>query len=209
MNYGTVINDVITAPLTMCSNFNGVGAWHTLTDEERAAYGWYLCEMVNESYNSFRQVRSELPALAFDGEKITAAYTITDKSQDTIRAEVLASLAEYRFAFEVGGLQHDGLTVRTDRESQSQLNIAYSTLLNGLIPDTDWKAVDTWQRVNLEQLEPIAKAVAAHTRGCFRGEFTVQALISTAQTIDELEAIHIADLFHEAYQAAVDEVMNP
>ena len=36
MNYGTVQQGVITAPLTMRSNFNGVGAWHTHTDEQRA-----------------------------------------------------------------------------------------------------------------------------------------------------------------------------
>ena len=101
MNYGIVKDDVITAPMAMRSNFEGIGGWHTLTDAERAVHGWYLCEVLNESVDSFRLSRSELPELAFDGEQITATYTVIEKSLDTIKGELLASLAAYRFSIEV------------------------------------------------------------------------------------------------------------
>ncbi len=209
MNYGIIKDGLITAPVAMCSNFDGVGAWHTLTDEQRAEHGWYPCAMINESVNTFRQSRSELPELSFDGALITATYTVIEKALETVKAEVLASLAAYRFDFEVAGLSlGEGLAVRTDRESQSQLANAYVTLKNGLIPDTDWKATNGWQLVDLEQIEPIAKAVAAHSRACFRGERLVQAHIGDAETIEDLEAISIATLFAEAYAAAVAEVMS-
>lgn len=210
MNYGTVIDDVIKAPLAMCSIFDGVGAWHTLTDEERAKHGWYPCSVLNESFNQRTQWRSDQPELSFDGESVLAIYTITDKAAETIKSELLSSLASHRFDFEVNGLVlGDGLSVKTDRESQAQLNSAYVTLKNGLIPDTDWKGGNGWQLVNLVQIEPIAKAVAAHGRGCFRGERMIQAVITDAASIAELEAINIGALFHAAYQEAFAEVMTP
>lgn len=209
MNYGTVIDGVITAPLTMCSNFNGIGAWHTLTDEQRAVHGWFPCLMVNEFFSVLKQVRSERPEMSFDGQTITVFYAISEKSLATIKSELLAALAEHRFNFEVAGLSlGDGLRVQTDRESQAQLSNCFVDLKHGLIPDTDWKGSD-WQLVDLEQIEPIAKAVAAHRRGCFRGERLVQAVINDAETVADLEVINISLLFSAAYQKAFSAVMTP
>lgn len=193
----------------MRSNFEGVGAWHTLGDAKRAEYGWYPCEVVNESFDRLTQLRSEQPELSFDGVTVTATYTVTDKAIETIKSELLVALADRRFLFEVSGLAlADGLSVKTDRESQSQLSNAYVTLKNGLIPDTDWKGANGWQLVDLVQIEPIAKAVAAHGRGCFRGERRVQTVIQDAATIADLEAINIGELFEAAYQEAFAEVMG-
>lgn len=122
---------------------------------------------------------------------------------------MLAELAAHRFSFEVGGLQlAGGMRVLTDRESQSQLSNAYVTLSNGLIPDTDWKGANGWGLVDLATIEPIAKAVAAHGRGCFRGERLVQTAINDASSMDEVEAIDIRSMFALAYQKAFDEVMS-
>lgn len=209
MNYGYIKNGEIKAPVAMCSVFEGIGAWHTLTDQERAVHGWYRCEVVNESVDPLTQSRSDFPELSFDGEKITAAYTVIEKSLETVRFERLMDLATYRFGIEVGGLSLDGgVKILTDRESQSQLSNAYVTLKHGLIPDTDWKAANGWQLVELEQIEPIARAVAAHRRGCFRGERVVQGLLNEAQTIADLGGIDIRAKFQAAYQAAYSQVMG-
>lgn len=180
-----------------------------LTDDERSKYGWYLCEIVNESFDSFTQSRSAAPSLSFDGIKVIAAYTIIDKALETIKNDLLALLAEHRFNYEVSGLTlADGIKVDTDRESQAQLSNCFVDLKHGLIPDTDWKGSD-WQLVDLEQIEPIAKAVAAHRRGCFRGERLVQAVINDAETVADLEVINISLLFSAAYQEAFAAVMTP
>lgn len=210
MNYGTVKDGIITAPLAMRSTFEDIGAWHTLSDEQRAEHGWYPCDVLNESFNPLTQSRSELPELSFDGQRVIASYTVIDKAVETIKGDLQDALADYRFTFEVSGLElAGGLRVLTDRESQSQLSNAYVTLKNGLIPDTDWKAENGWQLVDLAQIEPIARAVAAHGRGCFRGERVVQGLITAAQTVQELEVINIQERFQSAYQAAYAEVMQP
>lgn len=210
MNYGFIKDGVITAPVAMCSIFNGVGAWHTLSDEARAQHGWYVCAVVNESVNSLKQSRSELPELAFDGEKIIAVYTVIEKALETIKAEMVAALAAYRFKCEEGGLTlADGVFIETDRQGKSQLNKTYVELKNGLIPDTDWKCTPDWQLRDLAQFELIAKAVAAHDRACFRGERLVQGLINGAADISALEVINMTTLFDAAYQEAYAEVMTP
>ena len=85
-NFGTVNSDLIEAPLTMRSTFNGILAFHTLTDQERAEQAnWYPCDVINEGYDSRTQIRSTLPELSFDGERIKAEYTVTDKPIETIR----------------------------------------------------------------------------------------------------------------------------
>lgn len=124
--------------------------------------------------------------------------------------DMLAELAAYRFEFETGGLAvGGGLAVKTDRESQGQLSNAFVTLSAGLAPDTDWKGASAWETVNLEQIKPIAKAVAAHVRGCFRGERLVEEAIKGAKTMADIEAIDIRANFAAAYVSAYAEVMQP
>jgi len=123
---------------------------------------------------------------------------------------LLAALAAYRFEFETNGLDlPGGLRILTDRESQAQLSSAFVTLQSGLVPDTDWKAANGWEVVTLEQITPIAKAVAAHVRGCFRGERTVQNAIMAANTLADIDAVDIRGQFDTAYAEAFAEVMAP
>ncbi len=163
-------------------------------------------------------------------ESFGNGYAVVAKPSENYRAEFIAPTAEeadflvvelnqpvmledlaiYRFMREVGGLDlPGGLHVLTDRESQAQLSSAFVTLQSGLVPDTDWKAANGWEVVTLEQVTPIAKAVAAHVRGCFRGERTVQTAILAASTMAEIEAIDIRGQFDAAYAEAFAEVMAP
>lgn len=125
------------------------------------------------------------------------------------KPDLHAELASHRFDFETGGLRlPNGLQIRTDRESQAQLGNAYTILKGGLIPDTDWKALNGWQVVTLAEIEPIAKAVAAHVRGCFRGERAVEQMIDAATTLEDIRAIDITEQFYAHYQSAYMEVME-
>lgn len=123
--------------------------------------------------------------------------------------EMLAELAAYRFTFEVAGLlTSDGARIKTDRESQGLIAIAYGQLKGGLIPDTDYKGVNGWQVVTLEEFAPIAKAAAAHERACFRGERLTAEAINAATSVADIEAIVIQDMFQAVYQQAYAEVMG-
>lgn len=122
---------------------------------------------------------------------------------------LLKVLADRRFTVETGGLElPNGLRILTDRENRSTLNDSFEIMKHGLIPDTDWKAVNGWKVVGLAEIELMTKAMAAHVRGCFRGEYTVATAINEAVSIVETEEIDVAALFNAAYNAAYEEVMG-
>ncbi len=76
----------------MSSRFKGVGAFNLLTDEQRAEHGFFKCIVVNENYNAKTQNRSEEPTeWVLEDNIVTATYTITDKSTQTIQSEMIAN----------------------------------------------------------------------------------------------------------------------
>lgn len=151
-----------------------------------------------------------------DGKTYASDFLAASKAEGELIAvgmnkpEMLAALAAYRYQVETGGLELDGgVRLLTDRESQAQLSSTYTDLKYGLISSTDWKAANGWLVLDLAQMEPIAKAQAAHRRACFRGESTLITAIENATKLDLQEAINIEADFLAAYQAAFAEVMTP
>ncbi|GJA54981.1 hypothetical protein KAM348_24040 [Aeromonas caviae] len=105
---------------------------------------------------------------------------------------LLAEIADKRWEVETGGITVAASQIKTDRESQSQLNIAYTSLKSGLIADTRWKDADgLFTNVTLAELEPIAKAVATHVRACFAAEESHNDAITLLKTQAELDAYDI------------------
>jgi hypothetical protein len=165
-----------------------------------------------ESYdNGFALVTSDDPNAPYRASHNAASAEEAERLVVRMNQPgMLSQLAEYRLGVETGGLTlTDGLRVQTDRESQAQLNSTYADLKEGLIPDTDWKAANGWQVVDLATMKPIAQAMAAHRRACFRGESFLIAAINAATTLALQEAISIEADFMAAYQAAYSEVMVP
>lgn len=204
MNYGTVKNSVITAPLTMCSNFKGVGAWHTLTDEERAEYGWYPADVINEGYDALTQTRSALPDLTFDGERIKAEYTITEKPLETIRQESLESLADIRYAREIEGVTSaEGVEQWTDRANRALLTDKISFMSsNPGIKQTSWKARNGFVQLDVEGLKDLQSLVGFHVDQTYKAENSVSGMIVAAETIEDLLSINIADEFEIAFSGS-------
>lgn len=135
-----------------------------------------------------------------------AEYIVICLNRDVL----LRQLAIHRYAVEIGGLElTNGLRMLTDRDNRGTFKECYQDMKNGLIPDTDWKGVGIWKTVDLAEMEGMAKALSAHVRGCYRGEFAVATAISAAATIQATEEIDIEGQFNEAYQKAFNEVMTP
>jgi hypothetical protein len=83
----------------------------------------------------------------------------------------LAALATLRFEKETAGITLYGSEIATDRESQSQLNSAYTSLRDGFITSTPWKGQDgVFIPLTLQDIVPIAAVVAQYVSGCFASE---------------------------------------
>lgn len=203
-NYGTVIDGVITAPLTMRSVFNGIGGWHTLTDEERAEHGWYPADVINEGYDALTQTRSAFPDLTFDGERIKAEYTVTDKSIETIRQELLGSLADIRYAREIEGVTSaSGIQQWTDRDNRALLTDKISFMSNNPgIKQTSWKARNGFVQLDLDGLKELQSLVGFHVDQTYKSESKVSEMIVAAETISDLLSISIANEFEIAFSGS-------
>lgn len=189
-SYGYIENNRIIAPVAMRSRFKGVGAWHLLTDERRAAYGWYPCVVLGEGYDAALQVRSALPECVFDPvtKIITATYNVVDKPIEAIKVEQKQRITESRYQEEVSGKTIDGVFYDTDRTTQVMLGNAFSLVqFDPEITEVDWKSSDgSWTKVSKTQLLEMGKIVGRHVQDCFSKECRLHKLIDACETKEEV-----------------------
>jgi hypothetical protein len=101
----------------------------------------------------------------------------------------LREIAAWRFAMEVRGVSFNGVTVRTDRESQATLANALLSMREGFVQEVDWKGANGWAKVTQEQLAAIASAVSQHVQQSFSCERLLAEQVEAAATVDEVNAI--------------------
>ena len=97
-----------------------------------------------------------------DNEPVTIVPEVVPPTLGEVKAAKLAELASARYTEEVGGIVVGGVTIATDRESQSMLTGAYVSLKQGLMQSVNWKGDDGWVTATLTEIEPIAQAVGQH-----------------------------------------------
>lgn len=102
------------------------------------------------------------------------------------KEETIAKLAAYRFELEVGGISVNGVTVKTDRESQAQLASALLTINEGFANSINWKSANGWVNLDKKSIQQISKIVAQHVQGCFNVEQMHASKILNFATIEEL-----------------------
>ncbi len=206
VNYGYIIDGAITAPVAMGSVFNGVGGWHTLTDEERAEHGWHPCDVFNEGYDAKTQIRSVLPVLSFDGERIKVEYTLIDKPFEQVRDESLSSLAEIRYVEEIANITCEETGVIQSASRAERLNVADKIDFLERSPDiesTPWKdSSGTWHSVSAEDLRTLLEKMRAHVDNAYRAEHSVATMIMAAESIEDIISIDLQTAFKEALSGA-------
>lgn len=191
-SYGYIENNQIIAPVAMRSRFKNIGAWHLLTDAQRAEHKWYPCDVINEGYDATTQIRSTLPELVFDNDtqRITATYTITDKSLETVKREHKERITESRYEEEISGIEVDGQAIDTDRISQTRIAQAHALVqLDPTTTTIDWKCGSSWISLNADTIGLIALSIGKHVQGCFSREKVLHSKIDTCQSIEEVFSI--------------------
>lgn len=204
VNYGYIDSGNIIAPVAMRSQFNGVGAWHTLTDAERAKHDWYPADVLNEGCNPITQERLG-PTITFNGERITVEYTVTDKPLMQIRDELLSKLGKVRYAEEIRNVVCDDSGVTQSPTQSERANVADKIGFLERSPDIDstpWKdSAGMWHTVTLEDLQTLLSKMRTHVDNAYRAEHEVATLIMAADSVDELIAIDIPQSFADAMTA--------
>jgi len=110
MYYGYFDNNEIVAPVQMCPRFNDIGAWHTLSNEQRREHGWYVCNVIDDNKDSrlfHRLVESKI----FDNNLFTVKYSYIEKDIETVRNSKLQELKYYWDSLMLENYTIKGVTV--------------------------------------------------------------------------------------------------
>ena len=123
-------------------------------------------------------------ALEYDAEGRCITELTFSQQKDVARAEV----AHARWVAETGGVALNGMTIRTDRESQSLITGAALKALQDAEYVCSWKTDAGFVELTAAQILAIADAVRAHVQACFDHERALLAIIDVAETVEDLEA---------------------
>lgn len=108
-----------------------------------------------------------------------------ERIQD-VRQKKINDLTTLRFEKEVNGINVNGISVRTDRESQSQLAAAVLTLKEKFANSINWKGENGWVNLNQAQILQISKIVSQYVQGCFNVEQMHYAKIANLRSVEEI-----------------------
>ena len=122
----------------------------------------------------------------------TKVITAEDKFQQAKEAKK-AEIAQARYNAEIAGVTINGVSIKTDRESQGLITGAALKAMQDSTYVCRWKGIDGFVTLNATQIIAIADAVRQHVQSCFDHEAELLPLIASAETEGELNAIKWGD----------------
>lgn len=119
----------------------------------------------------------------YDGKKFAAPVAAPPTKE-----ELKTALAIARLEVETGGINANGVSVSTDRNSQAMITGAYSYASMSSDYPIKFKSANGWVDLSREEVVAVALAVAVHVQACFASEAAASAAID-AGTIKTYEDI--------------------
>lgn len=136
------------------------------------------------------------PSIEIADGRATATYPVLDYSPDEVagileaaKSAKRAEIAAARWEAETAGIDVNGFTVRTDRESQALITGAALQAIVDYDYECRWKTSEGFVHLSAEQIKYIAQLVRLHVQGCFDREAELCGLIDKAESPDELGGI--------------------
>ena len=123
--------------------------------------------------------------LEFDADGQCTTELTFSQQKDVTRAEI----AHARWAAETGGITLQGMTIRTDRESQGLITGAALKAIQDAEYSCSWKTDGGFVQLSAPQILAIADAVREHVQAQFDHELALLAIIDAAGTPEDLEAV--------------------
>jgi len=136
------------------------------------------------------------PEITVTDSRATVTYPVVEYSPEEIAGILEAvkerkrsEIAAARWEEETAGIDVNGFTVRTDRESQALITGAALKAMQDNTYTCRWKGVSGFIELTAPQILAIADAVRAHVQSCFDREAELLPLIEAAESPEELAAM--------------------
>jgi hypothetical protein len=107
----------------------------------------------------------------------------------TAKENKYAEIAAARYNAEIAGVTINGVSIKTDRESQGLITGAALKALQDNTYTCKWKAQNGFIELSAAEIIAIADAVRQHVQSCFDHEAELLPLIASAETEAELNLI--------------------
>ena len=167
---------------------------HEMSEAQLAELGIYPVDEIKPPLTWTQ--RYGAPSIEIADGRATATYPVLDNSPDevegileTAKSAKRAEIAQARFEAETAGIDVNGFTVRTDRESQALITGAALQAIVDYDYECRWKTSEGFVHLSAEQIKYIAQLVRLHVQGCFDREAELCGLIDKAESPDELGGI--------------------
>tara|TARA_R110000772_G_scaffold22153_1_gene60143 strand:+ start:5093 stop:5659 length:567 start_codon:yes stop_codon:yes gene_type:complete len=123
--------------------------------------------------------------------KDIAVLEALESDLNKAKSVVRQRIAEQRYNFEVGGIEVDGLHVRTDRFTVERIYQARVLAKENAEFITAWKlSDDSFITLNADSIINIADSITTHITLSFYKEMDLNSLVDTATTVSELTSIN-------------------
>lgn len=123
--------------------------------------------------------------------KDIAALEALESDLNKAKSVVRQRIAEQRYNFEVGGIEVDGLPVRTDRFTVDRIYQARALAKENAQFNTAWKLGDgSFITLNAESIINISDSITTHLTLSFTREMDLNLLVDVATSVSELTSIN-------------------
>jgi len=167
---------------------------HEMSEAQLAELGIYPVDEVKPPLTWTQHYGS--PVIEVTDGRATATYPVLDHSPDEAAGILEAAkerkrseIAAARWEAETAGIDVNGFTVRTDRESQALITGAALKAMQDSTYSCRWKTESGFVELTAPQILAIADAVRAHVQSCFDREAELLPLIEAATSPEELDKI--------------------
>lgn len=167
---------------------------HEMSVAQLAELGVFPCDEIKPPLTWTQHYGT--PEITVTDGRATATYPVVDYSPEEVTGILEAAkerkrseIAVARWEAETAGIDVNGFTVRTDRESQSLITGAALQAIVDYDYECRWKTSDGFVHLSAEQIKHIAQLVRLHVQGCFDREAELCGLIDKAESPDELGGI--------------------
>ena len=133
---------------------------------------------------------SEIDAYAAEhADEVTDEPAPPEPTLAEIKAHKKAQIAAARYEAEIAGVTLDGVTVKTDRQSQALITGAALAASQDPAYTVIWKAAGGFVTLSAEQIIAAAQAVRAHVEACFSREAELSSAVDAAKSAKAVRAI--------------------
>lgn len=111
---------------------------------------------------------------------------------DELKAQKKAEIASARYEREIAGVEVNGITIDTGRDSQALITGAAVAAVLDDDYSLNWKTEAGFVHLTAPEIIAVAQAVRAHVQACFDREGELVALVDAAETKEDLDEIIIS-----------------